>query len=93
MTTLPMYITITHPHHPYRGQQARVVRVKGGTHLDLLIRFEDGHRRSINAEWTDYWEKVGVHRPTVTHLFDAERARKFAEMVGRLRRQDPQAGE
>jgi hypothetical protein len=88
-----MDIKITHLHHPYFGQQARVVRVKGGTHLDLLIRFEDGHRRSIDAEWTDYREKVGVHRPTVTHLFGAERARKFAEIVDRLRRQDSQAGE
>lgn len=88
-----MDITITHLHHPDRGQQARVMRVKGGTHVDLLIRFEDGHQMSIDAEWTDYWEKVGEHRPTVTHLFDVERSRKFTEMVDRLRRRDSQTGE
>jgi hypothetical protein len=84
--TQPAEVTITHPDHPYCGQQAVVLRVKGGVHVDLLVRFEDGHQMSVDAEWTDFRSRTGGCPPTVTYLFDVGRARRFVEMVGRLRR-------
>lgn len=92
IVTQPAQVTITHPDHPYCGRQAVVLRVKGGVHVDLLIRFEDGHQRSVDAEWTDFWAMAGGHPPAVTHLFDVGRARRFIEMVGRLRRGSGKGG-
>ena len=92
IVTQPAEVTITHPDHPYCGQQAAVLRVKGGVHVELLIRFEGGHRMSIDAEWTDFWARAGGRPPAVTHLFDVDRARRFVEMVGRLRREGREKG-
>jgi hypothetical protein len=85
-------VTITHPDHPYRGQQAVVIRVKGGAHVDLLVRFEDGHQMSVDAEWTDFWTRAGEQPSVVSHLFDVGRGRRFVEMVGRLRREGREKG-
>jgi hypothetical protein len=90
--TQPTEVTITHPDHPYCGQQAVVIRVKGGAHVDLLVRFEDDHQMSVDAEWTDYWTRAGERPPGVSHLFDVGRARRFVEMVGRLRRERREKG-
>lgn len=57
-----------------------------------MIRFEDGHQMSVDAEWTDFWTRAGGCPLTVTYLFDAGRARRFVEMVGRLRREGGEEG-
>lgn len=88
----PTEVTITHPDHPYCGQQAVVIRVKGGTHVDLLVRFEDGHQMSVDAEWTDFWTRAGERPLGVSHLFDVMRARRFVEMVECLRRESYEKG-
>jgi hypothetical protein len=46
---------------------------------------EDGNQMSVDAEWTDFRARAGESQPGVTHLFDVGRARRFVEMVGRIR--------
>jgi len=35
-------VTITHPHHPLRGQRVTRVRIRQGAAPDLIVRLPDG---------------------------------------------------
>jgi len=47
-------VTITHPHHPLRGQRVTLVRVRQGADPDLIVRLPDGTHAALAMSSTDY---------------------------------------
>src|SRR5688572_12348213 len=47
-------VTITHPHHPLRGQRVLVVRIRQGIDPDLIVQLPDGTHASLAMSSTDY---------------------------------------
>lgn len=47
-------VTITHPHHPLRGQRVTLVRVRQGAEPDLIVRLPDGTHAALAMSSTDY---------------------------------------
>src|SRR5262249_3108471 len=48
------FVTITHPHHPLRGQRVEIVRLRRGIDPDLVVRLPDGRHAPIRLSGTDY---------------------------------------
>jgi hypothetical protein len=48
------FVTITHPHHPLRGQQVQIIRIRRGVDPDLVVRLPDGAHAAIAMSGTDY---------------------------------------
>jgi hypothetical protein len=47
-------VTITHPHHPLRGQQVTLIRIRQGVDPDLIVQLEDGTHAALAMSSTDY---------------------------------------
>src|SRR5207237_5059094 len=47
-------VTITHPHHPLRGQQLSAVCVRHGASPDVIVRLPDGSHAAAALSATDY---------------------------------------
>src|SRR5215510_372413 len=48
------FVTITHPHHPLRGQRVKVVRIRHSVDPDLIVQFSDGTHAALAMSSTDY---------------------------------------
>lgn len=48
------WVLITHPHHPWHGQQVEVVRIRNGPDPDLIVRLPSGRHVAIAMWYTDY---------------------------------------
>ena len=48
------FVTITHPHHPLRGQRVEIVRIRRGNDPDLIVVAPDGRHTAIALSSTDY---------------------------------------
>ena len=48
------FVTITHPHHPLRGQRVEIVRLRRGNDPDLIVVLPDGRHAAIALSSTDY---------------------------------------
>src|SRR6516165_12645653 len=57
------YVTITHPHHPLRGQRCEVVFIRRGIDPDLILRLADGTHAAIAMSWTDAGEGQALSAP------------------------------
>jgi hypothetical protein len=82
-------VTITHPHHPLRGQQLPVVGVRHGASPDIIVRLPDGSHAAVALRATDYAaDPLASLSPVVApHLLDLQGLRQMARLVDDLRRQ------
>lgn len=79
-------MTITHPHHPLRGQQLPIVGIRHGASPDVIVRLPDGSHGAIALDATDYTGDASV--PThPRHLLDLTGLRQMATFIDALRRQ------
>lgn len=82
-------MTITHPHHPLRGQQLPVVCVRRGESPDVIVRLPDGSHAAIALSATDYAiDPSSSHPPArASQLLDLQGLRQMAQFVDDRRRQ------
>ena len=80
------FVTITHPHHPFRGQRCAVIRVRRGTQPDVIVRLPDGSRAAVALSWTDYGNPI-LSEPTRDSLplLDLNGLRDAARLIAQLR--------
>jgi hypothetical protein len=79
------FVTITHPHHPLRGQRVEIVRLRRGHDPDLIVVLPDGRHAAIALSSTDY-ASPPESPPTVAaeHLLDLEGLRRVIHLLDRL---------
>src|SRR5215471_17941490 len=65
------FATITHPHHPLRGQRVEIIRLRRGIDPDLIVRLPDGRHAAIALSGTDYLGPPAADSPLpADHLLD-----------------------
>jgi len=81
--------TITHPHHPLRGQQLPVVCVRRGERPDVIVRLPDGSHAAVALSATDYAADPPAALAPVAapHLLDLQGLRQLALLINEFRRQ------
>ena len=89
-------MTITHPQHPFRGQQVEVVRLRraaGGADPDLIVRLPDGVHAAIAMSSTDFGgpaaRALSAPLPATAvppPLLDLDGLRQAAQFIEQLRR-------
>jgi Family of unknown function (DUF5372) len=81
------FVTITHPHHPLRGQRVEIVRFRRGNDPDLIVVLPDGRHTAIALSSTDYGSDPEIP-PTVTaeHLLDLDGLRRVIQWLDCLAR-------
>jgi Family of unknown function (DUF5372) len=79
------FVTITHPHHPLRGQRVEIVRLRRGNDPDLIVVLPDGRHAAIALSSTDYAPPL-ESPPTVAaeHRLDLEGLRRVIRLLDRL---------
>jgi hypothetical protein len=82
-------VTITHPHHPLRGQQLRVVGIRGGESPDVIVRLPDGSHAAVALAATDYAGGSPVSLPPAPArpLLDLQGLRQMGQLIDGFRRQ------
>ena len=82
-------MTITHPHHPLRGQQLPVVCVRHGESPDVIVRLPDGSHAAVALSATDYAaDPLAALSPVAaSHLLDLKGLRQLAQLIDERRRQ------
>ena len=71
------FVTITHPHHPLRGQRVEIIQFRRGSDPDLIIRLPDGHHAAIAMSGTDYASPAQDEiPPPPEHLLDLDGLRQ-----------------
>jgi hypothetical protein len=82
-------VTITHPHHPLRGQQLPVVGVRHGESPDVIVRLPDGSHAAVALSATDYAAdpRAALSPGAAAHLLDLKGLRQLAQFIDELRRQ------
>ena len=79
-------VTITHPHHPLRGQCVTRVRVRQGADPDLIVRLPDGSHAARAMSSTDYAGAPADALPRDTApLLALEGLRQAVRLVERFR--------
>jgi hypothetical protein len=78
-------VTITHPHHPLRGQRVEIVRVRRGNDPDLIVVLPDGRHTAIALSSTDYNSFPEIP-PAVAaeHVLDLDGLRRVIQLLDRL---------
>jgi hypothetical protein len=81
-------VTITHPHHPLRGQRLPVVCIRHSTPPDVIVRLPDGSHAAVAVNATDYVADPLATPPaaTATHLLDLQGLHHLAQRIAELRR-------
>jgi hypothetical protein len=82
-------VTITHPHHPLRGQVLPVVCVRRGESPDVIVRLPDDSHAAVAFNATDYAADASVDRTLTVagQLLDLQGLRQMAQLLDDLRRQ------
>jgi Family of unknown function (DUF5372) len=82
-------VTITHPHHPLRGQQLPIVCVRHGESPDIIVHLPDGSHAAVALSATDYASNSSASHPPAQalHLLDLKGLRQLAQFIDDLRRQ------
>jgi hypothetical protein len=79
-------VTITHPHHPLRGQRLPVVSIRRGANPDVIVRLPDGSHAAVALGATDYAADPSVPPvPAASHLLDLHGLRQLAQFAADLR--------
>ena len=95
-------MTITHPHHPLRGQPLPIVCIRHGQNPDVVVRLPDGSHAAVALSATDYAGDSPASLPPADTrpLLDLRGLRQMAQVIDDLRRQGrfpslsrPDAGE
>jgi hypothetical protein len=88
------FVTVTHPHHPLRGQKVEIIQVRRGPDPDLIVRLPDGHHAAIAMSGTDYASPPhGEIPPRPDHLLDLDGLRQARLLLDRISREGrPAAG-
>jgi hypothetical protein len=81
------FVTVSHPHHPLRGQRVEVIHVRRGADTDLIVRLPDGRHAAIAQSWTAEPRRSADDElpATPVPLLAAEGLRELAALVTRLR--------
>ena len=81
------FVTITHPHHPLRGQRVEIVRLRRGIDPDLIVRLPDGRHAAIALSGTDYLAPPEDHSLLPPdHLLDLNGLRQVLQFLDRITR-------
>src|SRR3954447_10742678 len=81
------FVTITHPHHPLRGQKVQIILLRRGLDPDLIVRLPDGHHSAIAMSGTDYASPPGDEAPArPDHLLDLDGLRQVRLLLDRMLR-------
>ncbi|MBV8611131.1 MAG: hypothetical protein JO034_27180 [Singulisphaera sp.] len=84
------FVTITHPHHPLRGQRVEVVRLRRGRDPDLIVRLPEGRHAAIALSSTDYAPPLeGLPPPSAEHLLDLGGLRRVLQLLERIAQRAP----
>jgi hypothetical protein len=79
-------VTITHPHHPLRGQRVTLVRIRQGVDPDLIVQLSDGTHTALAMSSTDYAGAPAAPPPgDATPLLALEGLRQVVRLVERCR--------
>jgi Family of unknown function (DUF5372) len=83
------FVTITHPHHPLRGQQLPVVNIRHGQNPDVIVCLPDGSHAAVALRDTDAAVTSAADLPAVpaTHLLDLGGLRSLAQFIADFRQQ------
>jgi hypothetical protein len=83
------FVTITHPHHPLRGQKVAILRIRRGANPDLVVRLPDGSHAAIAVSLTDYGgaAEQPAHSSAVPVLLDLKGLRQAAGLIAQLRQE------
>ena len=84
-------MTITHPHHPLRGQHCEVVFIRRGIDPDLILRLSDGTHAAIAMSWTNAGQPQEL--PTTQHetelpRLDLQGLRQIVQLLDQLRQEE-----
>jgi hypothetical protein len=80
------FVTITHPHHPLRGQRVEIVRFRRGMEPDLVVRLPDGRHAAIAMSGTDYLAPPEGDSPPPHHLLELNGLRQIILVLDRIGR-------
>ena len=82
-------MTITHPHHPLRGQLLPVVCVRHGESPAVIVRLPDDSHAAVALSATDYAADPSVVLTSTAagHLLDLQGLRQLAQFLDTLRQQ------
>jgi Family of unknown function (DUF5372) len=84
------FVTITHPHHPLRGQRVEVLRLRRGHDPDLIVRLPDGRHAAIALSSTDYVPPLeGLPPPSAELLLDLGGLRRVLQLLERIAQRAP----
>jgi Family of unknown function (DUF5372) len=79
------FVTITHPHHPLRGQRVEIVRLRRGHDPDLIVVLPDGRHAAIALSGTDYASPPESSPPVAAeHLLDLDGLRRVIHLLDRM---------
>jgi hypothetical protein len=82
-------VTITHPHHPFRGQRLAIVWIRGGVNPAVVVRLPDGSHAAVAREATDYAAdpSASLSPAVAAPLLDLGGLRRMAQFLAHLRQQ------
>ena len=84
------FVTITHPHHPLRGQRVEIVRIRRGNDPDLIVVAPDGRHTAIALSSTDYSSSAeSPPAMAAKHLLDLDGLRLVVQLLDRLAQAGP----
>jgi Family of unknown function (DUF5372) len=82
------FVTILHPHHPLRGQQCEVIRVRRGPKPDVILRLPDGSHAAIALSWTDYDNMAPPGQANAEFpLLELNGLRQAAQLIAHMRQE------
>jgi hypothetical protein len=84
-------VTITHPHHPLRGQRCEVVFIRRGVDPDLILRLADGTHAAIAMSWTDAGQGevlTAAQSSPALPLLDLQGLRQILHLWDQLRHEE-----
>jgi len=82
-------VTITHPHHPLRGQRVAIIRVRRGADPDLIVRLPDGTHTALAMSSTDYAATPGAAPPEEpAHLLALDGLRQMVHLLASIHQQE-----
>ena len=81
------FVTITHPYHPWSGQQVKVIYIRRGDDPDLQVQRPDGHHVMVAMSWTNYASFPGdAPRASPPPLLDVGGLRQAVRLIEQIRK-------
>jgi len=81
-------VTITHPFHPWNGQQVKVIYIQRGADPDLMVQRPDGRHVMVAMSGTDYAGSVENEPRLPLPLLDVEGLHQVVRLIESMRRED-----